>query len=967
MIGRRGEINDSFDDYLKKSGLYYFYESLNSFFVLVQPETKKVMYANPVAKEVLGDILNKNSLKFTNVLPNPRKHLAEKILRNIDKGKIEHDILELYNLPKMGNLILRFQKVTIGKNQLVVIFAVNNDPEKIKKYKKQIKLETNYLNTLYKISKLIDKLSENESETLVGIADTISQMFEVKTLWVRFKINDRFYASSNFNDKNRIYSRRINTGDGNPAYMEIGLTKKTDKLRGLHFSVEEERVFDEIIERLESAILQKRLKEKLLENEKRFRSIIENASDAIIVTDELGEIIDANRKSELIFSRTEDEIIGRKITDLFPDLTHDEIVDAIIRENSDNRITAAPLEKTITYANGETTYCEINIASWALDYKNLYSFFIRDVTQRKKHEEQILYRSKFEQLLAQISAQFIESGIDGIEKGIVNALRTLSQFLGSQRACIYLLDKEKGKINCVYEWTEKGTERFIDVSQSLEIKTFSEILNELTEKSVYTANRENVVKSFLPYLRLRKIQSILGLAFYQHDEFAGLIGFEFAEKNFVLKEEDAPLLSLFSKILGGEMEQLRGELERREIEAQMRKLQEAIRQSANAVVITDINGNIEYVNPKFEELTGYSFEEVKGKNPRILKSGYTPKEEYEKLWETISSGKEWKGVFKNKAKDGTFFWENAIISPIKNKEGKITNYLAVKENITEQIKMKNQLDLSRKMEAIGQLAAGVAHEINTPMQFISDNVRFLKTAFEDFIKYYWEVGKEIKSEIGDELTQKIEKIIARYKEKYDINYIMEEIPSAIEQTNEGIERVTKIIKTMKDFSHPSTGQKAPADINKAINDTILISRNVWKYVAELETDLCEEPPLITCEIDQINQVLLNIIVNAAQAIEEKNGKNAKEKGLIKIHTECDDEFLTIKISDNGVGIPSENIDKIFEPFFTTKQVGKGTGQGLALAHDIIVNKHGGTIEVESEEGKGTLFIIKLPKNGEDEK
>lgn len=187
----------------------------------------------------------------------------------------------------------------------------------------------------------------------------------------------------------------------------------------------------------------------------------------------------------------------------------------------------------------------------------------------------------------------------------------------------------------------------------------------------------------------------------------------------------------------------------------------------------------------------------------------------------------------------------------------------------------------------------------------------------------------------------------------------------MEQSNEGIERVTKIIKTLKDFSHPSLDAKAQADINKAISDTILISRNAWKYVAEVKTNLSPDIPNVNCYVDKLNQAVLNIIVNAAQAIEEKFRGNNSEKGLIKVETYKEDNFAVIKISDNGIGIPKENLDKIFDPFFTTKEVGKGTGQGLALVHDIIVNKHNGEIYVESESNVGTVFTIKIPINGEE--
>ncbi len=951
------EKTKDFTRYLKKSGLIYFYDSLKNPFLLLDINTARILYANNPALK----IFNKGvGFPFYENFKNSEKKKLTSLLEKIKNNELDHFVYE-FSLPGQKlPCILRFQKVNIAKNRLIVIFSTENDPVYAKSAD-NLGLESNYLNTLYHISKIIGNLHKNEEETFLEIANTISKLFVNKTIWVRLKINNKYYASENFTDSNRIYSRRINAPDNAVAFMEIGLTQKIPRFKGIHFTVDEEKVFDEIIERIEDALLEKSLRDKLSQNEKRFRSIIENAGDAIIVTDKEGKIIDANKKSEEIFGLPQNQLLAQNIKKLIRNLKDEEIEKFLETSSNSAEAVPAPIEKTVYNAKHATMlFCEITVASWDLEQKTYYSFFIRDVTIRKKSEAFILYRSKFEQIMAKIAAKFIESGFRGIEISIEYALKTLAVFLGASRACIYELNTETQKISCSYEWSSPGTKRLISFSQNLEIKQFSGILNQLTSQSVMTISRQTAEKSFKPYLKLRKVQSVLGIAFYQQDKFAGFIGFEFKDKTYELKDEDIPLLSLYSKMLGNEIQQFKYELERREFEMQMRKMHEAIRQSGNVIVITDTDGNIEYVNPKFEEVTEYKAEEVIGKNPRILKSGYTTKEEYEKLWKTITSGKEWRGVFKNKTKSGKFFWENVIISPIKNEQGEIINFLAVKEDITEQIQMKNQLDLARKMEAIGQLAAGIAHEINTPMQFISDNIEFLQKGFDNYLNYYRDVAVKLEKLFGKEAYEKFISEITPLREKYDINYLKEEIPAAIEQTYEGIARVTKIIKTMKDFSHPSSGEKAPADINKAISDTVLLTRNVWKYSSELKTELCENPPLINCAIDQINQALLNIIVNAAQAIEEKFGRTGNKKGLIVIRTDCNEDSLKIKISDNGVGIPQEYIDKIYEPFFTTKEVGKGTGQGLALVHDIIVNKHGGSITVESEVNVGTTFTITLP-------
>jgi len=208
--------------------------------------------------------------------------------------------------------------------------------------------------------------------------------------------------------------------------------------------------------------------------------------------------------------------------------------------------------------------------------------------------------------------------------------------------------------------------------------------------------------------------------------------------------------------------------------------------------------------------------------------------------------------------------------------------------------------------------------------------------------------------------------IDELKIKMDMEFIISEIPRSIEQSQTGIERVTKIVRAMKDFSHPGAKEKSYYDINHGIQVTITISKNEWKYVADVDFQPATNLPDIYCLQDELNQVILNMIINSSHAIEEKGTESSGKKGLIQIVTQRENDFAVIKILDNGKGIKPENISKIFDPFFTTKQVGKGTGQGLAISHDIIVNKHGGQINVESKYGYGTTFIIKIPIYNNDE-
>jgi len=620
----------------------------------------------------------------------------------------------------------------------------------------------------------------------------------------------------------------------------------------------------------------------------------------------------------------------------------------------------------------------------------------------------------------------------------------------------------------------------------------------------------------------------------------------------------------------------------------------ALEAAANGIVITNKKGKIQWINPGFTKLTGYSKEEAFGNNLRMLKSEKHNNEFYKNLWTTIKVGNIWSGIIINKKKDGTCYHEEMTITPVKNSIGKITNYIAIKQDVTDSryklkqlienstlgimrlepdgkinmvnpalvlmlgynsaseiisltdneiylsLKNKNEFletlrreqkiksykdifvkkdrthisvkesawivkdqnknpmyyeviveditelnqtleslheseqkyrtlidklneavyliidqkfeivnskfmdllevtedelnksnfnifnfisddskkivierkikaergeevpshyemrivtkngnekevevsetfvkfsgkiatqgvvrDLTKirkaetqirhlqKMEAIGTLAAGIAHEINTPCQFVNDNLSFLQEVHKD-LNPIFELLKKINQEkINiDELKQLTSKI--------DIKYLQEEIPEAIEQSLDGVQRVTNIVGAMRDFSYARPKEKIAADIHQLIENSITISRNTWKYIANIETDFDDSIPPIICLASSLGQVFVNIIVNASHALEEKFNDSETLSGKIIIKTILKDKSIEIIFSDNGIGMTKEIQKRIYDPFFTTKDVNKGTGQGLAIAYDIIVDKHNGNIEVESEKNIGTKFTITLP-------
>ena len=291
---------------------------------------------------------------------------------------------------------------------------------------------------------------------------------------------------------------------------------------------------------------------------------------------------------------------------------------------------------------------------------------------------------------------------------------------------------------------------------------------------------------------------------------------------------------------------------------------------------------------------------------------------------------------------------------------KPTGFIVTGADVTERMGLELQLRQAQKLEAIGQLAAGIAHEINTPTQFVGHNIRFLKDSWgsiAEFLNFCGTVQAECTTgPVSREHLQQFSEL----HQKCDLEYLLKNIPDAIDNSLEGVSRVAKIVKGFKEFSHPGSEGKRVINLNQAIETTISVSRHEWKYCADLVTVFDPDLPLVPCLVGEFNQVILNLIINSAHAIGSGLEKNGQGKGTITISTRREGEWARISVADTGAGIPVEIRSRVFEPFFTTKEVGKGTGQGLALAHAAIVNRHQGQLWFESEPGQGTTFFIRLP-------
>lgn len=407
-------------------------------------------------------------------------------------------------------------------------------------------------------------------------------------------------------------------------------------------------------------------------------------------------------------------------------------------------------------------------------------------------------------------------------------------------------------------------------------------------------------------------------------------------------------------------EVLKSEKANREIKRMSQELQQILDTISTGIRVIDLNHHVTQVNRRFCHLLGMTHDELVGsfcyENFEHEDCRESPTCQLRNI-DTAHDAHE--HIALKTTREGKQYHFRITSAPMKDSKGEVIALLEDFQDITPLVKAQEEKELAQsrlhqaaKLESVGQLAAGIAHEINTPVQFVGTNLEFLNDSFKDIASYFEKIQTEINE--GENAT-----VLKRELEEIDWDFLSAEIPMAIEQSMGGMERVRKLVMAMKEFSHPSTREMAPANINSILDNTITISQNEWKHVADLETRFSEDLPLVPCLTDEIGQVFLNIIVNAAHAVKDKV-KDTTGKGTISITTAVNGDIAEISFRDTGTGMDEELCGKIFDPFFTTKEVGSGTGQGLSIAHDIVTNKHHGDIKVKSSVGLGTTMIVQLP-------
>lgn len=675
------------------------------------------------------------------------------------------------------------------------------------------------------------------------------------------------------------------------AQMSMAIYPKGDKpyMFGLHqcsqariWTGEEERLFQAIGRRLADALTSLLAQNVLRESEKKYRLIAENTGDVI-------SVYNLNLKPRYVSPSiinlrgyTADEAMNQQLEEILTPQSLKTVRQVLAhylelekdRNKEPDRSVLLELEEY--HKDGHTIWVELG-ASLIRD-KDLQLTGIltvtRDITQRKKSELQLIESEHRFRSLA-------ESSPDNIMQ------------YDQEGRLVYINSKTESTIGIDFRSL---------IGKIPEEHPYAEATKGYREKL------KKVIKTGKPDEIELEVPNTKGEMRTHHICFA-------TERNN--KGQITGALSIGRDIT-----------ERKRIENELRKFSHAVEQSPVSIVIADVEGNVEFINTTFTEITGYTYADVLGQHTRIFKSGETSEEEYRQLWKTISSGRVWRGEFQNRKKDGELFWEQASIAPVKDTDNIITHYVAVKEDITEQKKLEEQLRQSQKMDAVGQLAGGVAHDFNNMLGVIIGHTELIlaKETMNDSLRKHI---KEIR-EAGFRSTEITRQLLAFARKQTIVPKILD--------LNDTLEAMLKLLIRL---------------IGEDINLVWRPETNLWR---------------VKIDPSQIDQILVNLCVNAKDAIGGTGKITIETQDIVFDDVYCDEhrgfvpgEYVMLAVSDNGIGLDKQTKDKIFEPFFTTKEVGKGTGLGLAMVYGI-VKQNRGFINVYSEPRQGTTIKIYIPRH-----
>jgi PAS domain S-box-containing protein len=546
-----------------------------------------------------------------------------------------------------------------------------------------------------------------------------------------------------------------------------------------------------------------------------------------------------------------------------------------------------------------------------------------------------------------------------------NLLRVLCEYIHFDLGLLWHKNLRLGELVCAQSWQNPSVEyrKFLEASRELRFREGEGLPGRVWAKGTPAWIADATKDANYPLTRMaleKGLRAAFAFPVRMGAETLGVMEFVAGEA----RQPDPKFFQMAEDIAQQVGQFMARRLAEEEKESLTKERLMILDSASEGIYGVDLSGNITFLNRSAARMFGCSSMEVMGKNShelfhhtrpdgspfpaaecpgmQVLATGESSHIEDEYFWRS----------------DGSSFAVAYSTHPLSG-DGKITGAVVCFNDITDRKRMEIELRHAQKLESVGSLAAGIAHEINTPIQFVGDNTRFLQDAFQDVIQLVDTCEMICREAANGDVRKESLEAAQAARQNADWDYLRGEIPKAMRQMLDGIGRVAKIVRAMKEFSHVDrSAEKSPADINKALESTLIVARNELKYVAEVETDFAELPPVL-CHLGDLNQVFLNLLVNAAHAISDVTRKTGG-MGRITVRTRLHDDSVEIAISDTGTGIPEAIRGKIFDPFFTTKEVGKGSGQGLALARAIVVEKHGGTLTYQTEAGKGTTFYVRLP-------
>jgi PAS domain S-box-containing protein len=665
------------------------------------------------------------------------------------------------------------------------------------------------------------------------------------------------------------------------------------------------QAFASVARNIAQFIERKRAEEALRESEEKYRALIETTGTGYVIIDTQGRVVDANPEYVRLTSRRAlQEILGHRIAEWTAQ--HDLARTAEAIRRCAELGFARNFEIEHVNGDGKCIPIEVNATVVLVAGAVRMVGLCRDITERKRAEQALResearYRRLFEQNLAGV----FRGTVDGHVLDCNNAYARMLGYNSPQE----ILHLEK-------------LDYFYDAQEGM--------------AAVARLRGEGSHTNFEVRLKRRDGSPLSVLA------------------NVTLTEMGESRLPLVEgTLIDITMRQCAEEA----LRASEERYRELFENASDLVYTTDLEGRLTSLNRVAEQTIAYSREEAAQMNLRQL---VDPRhwQRLEQSRERLLAGDSAVTLeLEITAKDGRRVMLE--VNPrLIYKDGKPAGMQGIGRDITGRDEKEMELRHAQKLESVGRLASGIAHEINTPIQFVGDNTRFVQDSFgglQTLLSKY----QELRDAAGSgTVSPDLLAAVRRVEEESDCAYLLEEIPKALAQTLDGATRVATLVRAMKDFAHPESKEKAAADLNKALLSTLTVARNELKCVADVETDL-GDLPLVVCNISDLNQVFLNLLVNAAHAISEVV-KGSGEKGKIRVRTVAEDNTVLVTIADTGCGIPEGIRTRVFDPFFTTKEVGRGTGQGLAIARSVVVERHKGTLTFESEVGKGTTFYICLP-------